>query len=798
MYRKRSIFLIVIILLMAFAGWRYANVRYRSRIEEEVHLQVSRSMLTYREAFRAAIEKRFALLEGLYAFAESLPEEELAAHFRTFAEHLYGLEEGIRNISIAPGGIQKYVFPLEGNEEVPGHNLLEDSRPEIRAAVQKTLDSRSIVLSGPYELRQGGEGLIARKAFFRDDQFRGLVTMVVDMPPIYRESGVDSAEPLILALRDSKNRTFRGSDAILALRPETLFFEAGSERWSISAVPSGGWEKMYRDESLMYLVTSLVVSLMAATIIILLIRRFSNLSESARSERQRYKDLFTSIKDTVIITDNNRTILDANQPALKLMFGYNTGELKGESTAILYSDKEGYGRTGTKIFTSESGKSSELMEVPFRRKDGSTFPAELSALKLHNSRGDIIGNVGIIRDITVQKQHERARKRQMERTQWLNELAALYLSGSDIESLLRNTLDKLGERFPGLRVAYATASPSGTLNVVYSVQPEEMPDMTGQVVDISPASEYLHSLQNTKKTVICDTMNDPITAPVKEPLLAWSILAMIGVAVPVEGGEDGLLCFESPGPKSWSEHELAAVEEHANLLTLILNNARYHSMLKAANASLAVSLEEKKTLLKEVHHRVKNNLNVIVSLLRLQEDEIGSIESAHLAFEESRKRIFSMALVHESLYRSENLSEIELDQYILALVRELGSSFSNSRRIDYTFALDPLRVDIGLAMPCGIIITELISNAHKHAFPDNREGTITVSLALQEASRFTLTVSDNGVGMPGDFAAEESASLGMNLVTALAAQIDGELSVDSEAGSGTVVSLRIPVNTLRS
>jgi two-component sensor histidine kinase len=270
--------------------------------------------------------------------------------------------------------------------------------------------------------------------------------------------------------------------------------------------------------------------------------------------------------------------------------------------------------------------------------------------------------------------------------------------------------------------------------------------------------------------------------------------ALAAVAVTVKGRDRGLLSFSSPEPREWKEHELLTLEEHANLLALILENEKYQRMMEEANKTLALSLEEKNTLLKEVHHRVKNNLNVIVSLLRLQEDQIESIESAKDAFEQSRNRIFSMALVHESLYRSDNLAEIKLDEYIRELLGELKRSMPAEKHIDFKFELESIDMDISTAVPCGIIINELVTNAWKHAFEDGSGGTVTITLGRKEDTLIRLSVQDNGSGLPPGFSLDKASSLGLQLVSILTTQIDGELYIDSEGG--TSITVYFPEKTL--
>jgi PAS domain S-box-containing protein len=791
MYRRRFIPLVTLIILITAGVWWYVNHWYYSEVKEETRLQVSTEALPYRESFCAALQERFALLEGLYGFAGTLSEEELGEHFTSFARDLHDLKRGIRNMSIAPGGVQKYVYPLESNRKVEGHDLLEDPREEVQEDVRAARERREIVISGPYELRQGGQGIVARKAVFKEGHFWGLVAMVLDMPPIYEQSRLDEAESLVLALHDSEDSRVWGKQSVLEHNPVSIEFEVAGEGWTMFAVPEEGWNAAYNAKYTTFFITTLLVAILSSLGMILLVSRFTAISESVKLERARYRDLFNSIRDTIVVTDNARTILEMNQPALRKMFGYELKELQGRKTDILYARTSDYLQTGHEIYDRKKSSGGRIMEIPFKQKDGRVFPAELTAFKLYNRNRRIIGNIGIIRDISERKKYERTLEDNIQRKQWLNELAAMYLSGEKVERVIGKTVNELSRRFPEVRAAYSTIDEAGTLKVVYARQPEGMPDITSLEADLTPAGEYLSSLRNQKKTIITDTASDPRIAPLQEAMRSGATSALIDIAVPVEGKLRGLLCLDSPAPREWSEHEIATLEEHANLLMLILNNAAYHERIENTNRALRESVEEKEILLKEIHHRVKNNLNVIVSLLKLQEREIDSVEKAYQAFQESRRRIYSMALVHESLYRSDNLSEIELGGYLQSLVGELRGSLTEGGKVEHDFKVEPVYVDVTKAVPCGIIVNELVSNAVKHAFPEGSHGEITVSLRKTTDSYVELLVADNGAGLPEEFSIEKHTSLGLNLVSILAKQIDANLSIDTS--EGTIFTLTFEV-----
>jgi two-component sensor histidine kinase len=204
---------------------------------------------------------------------------------------------------------------------------------------------------------------------------------------------------------------------------------------------------------------------------------------------------------------------------------------------------------------------------------------------------------------------------------------------------------------------------------------------------------------------------------------------------------------------------------------------------KRAEEQIKASLKEKEVLLREIHHRVKNNLQVICSLLSLQADHIKDRRAAEV-FRDGQSRIRSMGLVHEALYRSQDLARIDFAAYIQSLVSNLFHSYNtDSTKIRLTTDVSDVSLSVNTAIPCGLIINELVSNSLKHAFPDGRQGDIHVALALDGDGRFTLMVSDNGIGYPDGMDFLNASSLGLQLVTTLAQQLEGTMDIGGSDGA---------------
>jgi len=205
---------------------------------------------------------------------------------------------------------------------------------------------------------------------------------------------------------------------------------------------------------------------------------------------------------------------------------------------------------------------------------------------------------------------------------------------------------------------------------------------------------------------------------------------------------------------------------------------------KRAEEQLTASLKEKELLLQEIHHRVKNNMQVISSLLKLQAETIKD-ERLRAPFWDSEHRVRAMSLVHEKLYQAKDLAHVPFRDYLTSLIRYLyQSSAPKAGTIELVTEIEDLPLAITHAIPCGLITNELLSNALKHAFPGERTGTVTISLRSPEPQAYELTVSDNGIGLPEAIDPRTTKTLGLHLVSILVEdQLKGEITVDRTGGT---------------
>ncbi len=236
---------------------------------------------------------------------------------------------------------------------------------------------------------------------------------------------------------------------------------------------------------------------------------------------------------------------------------------------------------------------------------------------------------------------------------------------------------------------------------------------------------------------------------------------------------------------------------------------RYAIERQRVEAQLRASLLEKETLLREVHHRVKNNLQVILSLLRLGSENLPEGEARRI-FQDSHNRIRSMSMIHEALYQSRNISKVPFHDYVKELMRELFCAHNAwARGIEMDLQIAPVELGIDTAIPCGLILHELVTNSLEHAFPEaagkggakaagrlpEERKWVQVVFRRVDPDRLQLQVSDNGIGLPPEGELRKKKSVGLNLVVTLAGQLGG--AVDCRTGPPSVYGIVFPEKRLR-
>jgi len=308
-------------------------------------------------------------------------------------------------------------------------------------------------------------------------------------------------------------------------------------------------------------------------------------------------------------------------------------------------------------------------------------------------------------------------------------------------------------------------------------------DTDRRVVDVNEAwlRIFKYDSQNEVTGKAVAEILSPEEAPRIEEL--WTRLEL---GIPIPSGElkrlnkDGTIGFST-----FSVTPLYRGERLVGFEGFLIDTTEQKMYQEALERSLA----EKSVLLQEIHHRVKNNLNIVVSLLNLQNERITSIGDAREALQVSCNRIYSMALVHEKLYQSENIAHIDLESYVRAIMNELLSVYADTVAVDVDLQLNGIELDITRAIPCGLILNELITNSLIHAFKDRQRGRITVSFRSVDDTQWELLYTDDGVGFGSSGGSkgsgiipDDQGSLGLKLIQILSEQLGGEAEFESDGG----------------
>jgi len=411
--------------------------------------------------------------------------------------------------------------------------------------------------------------------------------------------------------------------------------------------------------------------------------------------------------------------------------------------------------------------------------------------------------------VSVQSQHPELTRQLLENPEDLLEqlqcsqilaTMALHIRESlDLDTILQRSVEEVRQFLKTDRVIIYKFHPdwSGTV-VVESVEAGWRPALNSSIQDTCFGQSYAQAYKEGRTQVCEDIYTAGLTQCHIDILVIYDVRASL--VVPILQGNHlwGLLCaYHCSGPRRWRSFEVDLLKQLATHIAIAIQQSELYQQVqtelkerKQTEEQLKLSLKEKEVLLKEIHHRVKNNLQVISSVLRLQSDYIKD-EKVLALFKDSQNRIRSMALIHEKLHQSSNLLKINFEDYIRDLADNLLRSYaahSQSARLR-TKATD-VWLTIDTAIPCGLIINELVSNALKHAFPTPNLGNeIIVEVSPTLEHQFTLVVQDNGIGFPPDVDFRNTESLGLELVCIFTEQLEGTINLNQNGGVGTTFTI---------
>jgi len=462
--------------------------------------------------------------------------------------------------------------------------------------------------------------------------------------------------------------------------------------------------------------------------------------EALRKSEEKFRNVFDWASDAIIlhtITTEGAPgrFIDVNQLACR-MLGYSWDELLTMGPPDIIPT-ELHPLLG-EIIRQAAIKESFLIETRLIRKDGTIFPVESSA-HLITYEGKRIW-LSHIRDITKRKQAEEA----------------LHAANLYNRSLIEASLD-----------------PLVTIGA------------NGKITDVNAATEAVTGYTRTE--LIGTEFSDYFTEP-EQARAGYEEVFRVGSV-----HDHPLELRHRNGHVTSVLYNASVYRDEKGQVAGVFAAARDISARKLAEARLHASLREKEILLREIHHRVKNNMQVITGLLDLQAKSSGNKELIELLLD-SQRRIRSMALVHEKFYDSKDFTRIDLTEYVRTLSQELFQSYKTvPEKIDLIIQIHrDVYMDINKVIPCGMILNELISNALKHAFPGDRKGELQIIIYETKNTEVEIVIRDNGVSLPNDVDIHQPRTVGLYLVSGLVKnQLDGKIEV--RRGAGTEFRIKFPL-----
>ncbi len=476
--------------------------------------------------------------------------------------------------------------------------------------------------------------------------------------------------------------------------------------------------------------------------------------ESLRESEEKYRNLIENLNDIVYEIDGNAKIIYVS-PNIEEISGYTQEKLLGRSYFDLLHPDENMEERKEHFKKVLSGEPL-INEYRFLAKDGSPVWVRNSGRTVVHG-GTVTGVQGILMDITEKKMAEEALRKSEEKYRLLAD----------------NMSDNIWVLNTDLRFTYV--SPSVSRIVGYT----DREYLSMRLEDILTPD----SLELTMRTVEEELAEESRKNTGNEQRYESS------------GGYRTLEVelIHKNGHRVWGEITAKFLRDDSGKVTGILGSTRNITERRRAEEQLRSSLREKEILLKEIHHRVKNNFQVITSLLRLQRKSIKDVD-LHRVFVNSENRIRAMALVHERLYQSGDFARIDFSDYISLMAAELFQTHHcDPDRVKLQINAGSIQLGIDQAIPCGLIINELVSNALKHAFPDELEKKGRIEISLHEnGAGVELTVRDDGVGLPETIDITKSDSLGLEIVHLLAeVQLRGEYGLSRENGTEFTVRFKM-------
>jgi PAS domain S-box-containing protein len=803
--RRQAALVSGLALVILLACWWAAAQWYRDRLVGDERARALAQVDSIGTALTTAVNQRIAALDGLAAFVRSDPSEAaLAARFDIFAGALYPTAGGIRAFQIFIGGTNRFDYPLAGNEAEVGRDIFQDERPIVREAVQRAVQTRRTTLSGPYELRQGGIGLVARHPVFFEDDFWGFAAIILEVPPILKDAGLEEEADihhagLSFALKDGLGQVFYGPPDVFADGPVTYTLELPEGSWELAGVPIGGWDEAVRRPLLFFEGAGLAIVGLLAGLTYLTTDRQARLALAVRERTREIEQINATLErqaalvdlahDAILVRDAQSVITFWN-PGAEQLYGWSRAEAVGTISHELLRTVFPESREAADAALHRQGRwDGELVHT--QRNGERIYVSSRQALQ-QDEQGLPQAIVEINRDITEQKLAEGQLERRVgERTRELSALLELSrTAGSTLE--LRPLLAAILDRLKSI-VDYRSAeiiSFEGDEAVVIDYRgslPREL--VVGfHLHKGSELRELLDEVVRRREPVIVEDLGG-------ESLLARDLSAA-GAAIPsgavghdraelavplvVRGNVIGLQTLLHSTPGYYTDRHAGLALAFAQQVAVAIENARLYEAARERAA-----LGERQRLARGLHDSVSQvlygialNASAAEAVRERAPERLAELHHEVLALAEAglaEMRALIFELRPESLER----------EGLVAALEKQAAAIQARHGIAVRAALGeepelPLTTKEALYR----IAQEALQNTVKHARPR------TIELVLEQtAGELVLCVADDGAGF--DPADEFPGHLGLHTMRERADGIGGTLELESAPGRGTRVRLTL-------
>ena len=493
-------------------------------------------------------------------------------------------------------------------------------------------------------------------------------------------------------------------------------------------------------------------------------------------------EIVSNITNFLVITDCSKHIKYVNPVALKLL-GYSEAEIIGKEVEMILPE---YGTADSNWVNKGYKKDFETI---LKTRNGDYIPILLSESFIRK-KSAVLGILYMGTDIRKRKAVEREKRDVARQTiQRQSVLLELYKEDiSHLETTLKRLTETVSKTLQVDRVSVWLFNKEKTVltcSDIYNLHEDS--HETGSQLEAQDYPRYIDALMASRNITAEDALRHMDTMELAESYLKPNrIISVMDVPIWLHREMVGVLCHEQiNNMRKWTFEE----QDFAASISYIISLALEASKRDIAQKQIINSLEEKNVLLREIHHRVKNNMQIISSLLSLQSSTIKNPEMRDI-FMESQNRVKSMSMIHEQLYQTEDIAKIDFKIYVNGLIKSLFQIYSfGLKRIEWNVNVEDVKLDIETAIPCGLIINELVSNSLKHAFKDAHDGKITVNMR-KDKNLITMEVSDNGIGLPANFEVEKASTLGLKLVTTLVEQLEGNMVIDRSKGTSFKITFK--------